>query len=251
MVSMTTDPIEGTWLPSKAELAGDVAPDMALAKICLVIHAGTYAVHFGHEVSDSGSYTLGALAEIQTIVLTSFSGPNAGRTIPSIYQLVGDRLRICYGLDGTTPTEFAAPAGSPHYLVSYKRKARASARHADSAGNREPHASRYLVERRQHFFDCLRGVIRIRRDKADLDRNLIAEKPARGSRQHDALWRPPNRNSADDHNATHRLRLDQHRIFTRREFRRALRRSRRRFLRGRSRRFQSLSAMRRSRTGCE
>lgn len=119
---MTPDPIEGTWLPFKAELAGDAAPDMALAKVRLVIRAGTYTVHFGHEISDSGSYTLGVLTEIQTIVLTSLSGTNAGRTIPSIYQLVGNRLRICYGLDGSTPKEFASTAGSPHYLVSYKRK---------------------------------------------------------------------------------------------------------------------------------
>ena len=123
MVSITPDPIEGTWLPFKAELAGDTAPDMALANIHLVIRAGTYAVHFGQEISDSGRYTLGVLAEIQTMVLTSLSGTNAGRTIPSIYQLVGDRLRICYGLDGTAPKDFSAAAGSPHYLVSYKRKA--------------------------------------------------------------------------------------------------------------------------------
>jgi uncharacterized protein (TIGR03067 family) len=123
MVSITTDPIEGTWLPVKAELAGDAAPAMALAKMRLVISAGTYAVHFGNEVSDSGSYTLGASSEIQTIVLTSLRGTNLGRTIPSIYQLVGDRLRICYGLDGNTPTVFASPTGSPHYLVFYRRKA--------------------------------------------------------------------------------------------------------------------------------
>lgn len=122
MVSITPDPIEGTWLPFKAEYAGDVAPDMAMAKMRLVIQAGTYAIHFGHEISDSGSYTLGVLAETQTIVLSSLSGTNAGRTIPSIYQLVGDRLRICFGLNGTAPTEFASPAGSPHYLVFYKRK---------------------------------------------------------------------------------------------------------------------------------
>ena len=122
MVSITTDPIEGTWLPCRAEFAGDIAPDMAMTKMRLVIQAGTYAVHFGHEVSDSGSYTLGTHTEIQTIVLTSLSGTNAGRTIPSIYQLVGNRLRICYGIDGNAPKEFASPTGSPHYLVSYKRK---------------------------------------------------------------------------------------------------------------------------------
>ena len=123
MVSITPDPIEGTWLPFKAELAGDTAPDMALANIHLVIRAGTYAVHFGQEISDSGRYTLGVLAEIQTMVLTSLSGTNAGRTIPSIYQLKGERLRICFGMEGTSPLAFASAAGSKCYLVSYRRKA--------------------------------------------------------------------------------------------------------------------------------
>lgn len=122
MVSITNDPIEGTWQPIKAELAGEVAPDMALATLRLILHAGTYTVHFGGEASDSGTYTLNTLGEIHTIVLTSLKGANAGRTIPSIYQLAGDRLRICYGLNGTAPAAFASPSGSPHYLVFYRRK---------------------------------------------------------------------------------------------------------------------------------
>lgn len=122
MVSKTAHPIEGSWQPIKAELAGDPAPDMALAKLRLAIDAKSYAVYFGGEVSDSGTYTLGLNTEINTIVLASTCGANKGRTIPAIFQLVSDRLRICYGLDGTAPTEFAAPAGTAFYLVFYRRK---------------------------------------------------------------------------------------------------------------------------------
>ena len=121
MVSITTNPIEGTWPPFKAELAGEHAPDLALAKMLLVLSAGTYAVHFGGEVTDSGSYTLSIAEGFHTITLTSLCGANAGRTIPSIYQLTGDRLRICYGLDGVAPFSFSAPVGSRCYLVSYRR----------------------------------------------------------------------------------------------------------------------------------
>lgn len=118
---MTPDPIEGTWQPFKAELAGEHAPEMALCSMQLVIGAGTYAVHFGKEITDTGSYTLHAEAEVHTITLQSKHGANKGRTIPSIYQLVGDRLRICFGLDGTAPSSFAAPVGSRFYLVAYRR----------------------------------------------------------------------------------------------------------------------------------
>jgi uncharacterized protein (TIGR03067 family) len=123
MVSITTDPIEGAWRPFKAELSGDHAPAMALEKIRMVIGAGTYAVHFGHEVTDEGSYVLGVVEKRQTITLVSLRGTHAGQTIPSIYQITGDRLRICYGLDGTVPTRFGSTVGTRHYLVSYRRKA--------------------------------------------------------------------------------------------------------------------------------
>ena len=56
-------------------------------------------------------------SELEKIQLT-----NAGRTIPAIFQRKGELLRICYGLDGTTPTTFATTAGSSHYLAIYRRK---------------------------------------------------------------------------------------------------------------------------------
>ena len=118
---MTTDPIKGTWLPFKAERAGEHAPDMALAKIRLVISDDSYAVHFGNEISDEGCYALGATEQFQTITLVSVCGTNEGRTIPSIYQLTGDRLRICYGLDGTLPDAFVSELGDERYLVTYRR----------------------------------------------------------------------------------------------------------------------------------
>lgn len=123
MVSISSNPIEGTWLPFKAELSGDHAPHMALAKMRLVIGATSYAVHFGGETTDEGSYTLGLVEEFRTMTLVSLRGTNAGRTIPAIFQLSGDRLRICYGLEGTLPTGFGSTAGTCHYLVSYRRKA--------------------------------------------------------------------------------------------------------------------------------
>jgi len=122
MVSSIPHPIEDTWLPFKAELADEHAPAMALKKMQLVLGATTYAVYFGAEKTDAGSYQLGATAEHQTITLASTDGANAGRTIPSIYQLTGDRLRICFGLDGVAPVAFLSAAGSAHYLVSYRRK---------------------------------------------------------------------------------------------------------------------------------
>jgi uncharacterized protein (TIGR03067 family) len=110
--------LAGTWEMIRAEHGGADAPDLLALRVELELTADTYVVRFAGKVADRGNYTLAASA----LTLTGTEGPNQGRTIPCIFQLVGDRLRVCYGLDGTAPTAFATTAGSPHYLATYRRK---------------------------------------------------------------------------------------------------------------------------------
>jgi uncharacterized protein (TIGR03067 family) len=117
----TAHPIEGLWQPLKAVLSGEIAPEMVLARMTLTLRAGRYAVHFGGEISDQGAYALAPGDPHTTLTLTGESGANSGKTIPAIFQLVGDRLRICYGLDGSRPTAFATASTSRCYLVTYRR----------------------------------------------------------------------------------------------------------------------------------
>jgi uncharacterized protein (TIGR03067 family) len=114
--------IEGTWQIVKAELAGEEMPAFVAEKIEVELTAGTYTVRFAGEVSDRGSYALDAADGPKRMLLAGVEGSNAGRTIPAIYQLAGDRLRICYGLDGTVPVAFATGAGQNLYLATYRRK---------------------------------------------------------------------------------------------------------------------------------
>lgn len=110
--------LTGRWDMIKAELAGENAPDMLALRVELELTAVTYAVSFAGQVADRGTYVL----EGETLILTGTEGPNQGRTIPCILQLAGDRLRVCYGLDGVAPTEFATKPGVQHYLATYRRK---------------------------------------------------------------------------------------------------------------------------------
>ncbi len=49
-------------------------------------------------------------------------GPAQGQTIEEIYELNGDKLKICLALPGNQrPTEFKAPEGSGRWLFTYKR----------------------------------------------------------------------------------------------------------------------------------
>ena len=109
--------LPGKWLPVRAELDGQPAPALALERMEFHLTATDYAVHFGGEPYDCGTFT----HTETTLHLTAQKGPNAGRVITAIYQLAGDRLRICYGLDGTSPSVFKTSPASARYLVTYRR----------------------------------------------------------------------------------------------------------------------------------
>jgi uncharacterized protein (TIGR03067 family) len=109
--------LHGTWHPVRAELDGQSAPPLALERMVFVLSPDGYSVSFGGEIYDSGTFDHTG----STLNMTAQIGRHAGRVISAIYQLAGDRLRICYGLDGTAPDEFRTAPGSSRYLVTYRR----------------------------------------------------------------------------------------------------------------------------------
>lgn len=113
--------VDGRWKLLRAEQGGEAAPDLVINRTTLVLSAGRYAIWFAGEEMDVGSFETGGVTGALTLLLRGSRGPNAGRTIPCIYQLRGDRLRICYGFDGTAPTEFATAAQDQRYLATYQR----------------------------------------------------------------------------------------------------------------------------------
>ena len=114
--------IQGTWLPSEAAVGGKAMGDDFLKSTVLKMTDGKYEVTVAG-APDKGTYTLDASAKPKRIDITGVEGPNAGKTFPSIYELKGDSLRICYALSGTNrPTEFKSPAGTQYFLVVYHRK---------------------------------------------------------------------------------------------------------------------------------
>lgn len=116
---MSPAPLHGTWEMIRAESGGENSPDLIALRVEIEIADAAYIVRFGSQVADRGTL---AIASPGALTLTGTEGPNLGRTIPCIYQLAGDRLRICYGMDGTVPEKFASPAGCSHYLATYRRK---------------------------------------------------------------------------------------------------------------------------------
>jgi uncharacterized protein (TIGR03067 family) len=114
--------LQGTWLPSKAELSGQPMTEAVLKSISLKLENGRYEVFVGGQ-PDKGTYTLDSSSKPKGMVITGTDGPNLGKTYPAIYELTGDTLRICYDLSGAKrPAEFKSIAGTQLYLVTYSRK---------------------------------------------------------------------------------------------------------------------------------
>jgi uncharacterized protein (TIGR03067 family) len=114
--------LQGMWIPSKAELGGKAMPDDVVKTISLKLDNGKYEVYVG-DSPDRGTYTLDSTTDPKGMSITGTDGPNNGKTFPAIYELHGDKLRICYDLSGKArPTEFKTSEGTKLYLVTYSRK---------------------------------------------------------------------------------------------------------------------------------
>ena len=115
--------LQGSWVPTKAELGGTAMPEAVVQKIVLKIHNSDYEVTVEGEGKDSGTVSLDVESNPKGMKITGVKGPNAGKTLPAIYELQGDTLRVCYDLSGAQrPKEFKTAKGTQLYLVTYSRK---------------------------------------------------------------------------------------------------------------------------------
>jgi uncharacterized protein (TIGR03067 family) len=116
------DTLEGTWVPTMAELGGKLFPDEARKSIKLVVKGDKYTVTVGKAV-DQGTIKLKPAAKPKQMDITGTDGPNKGKTFLAIYERDGDTLRVCYDLSGKDrPTDFKTREGSQLFLVVYKRE---------------------------------------------------------------------------------------------------------------------------------
>jgi len=114
--------IQGSWIPVKAELSGQPMAEAVLKSISMKLTDGKYEVLVGGH-PDNGTYSLDPKSKPKSLTVVGTEGPNSGKTFPSIYEIKGDRLRICYDLSGMKrPEEFRSVAGTKLYLVTYNRQ---------------------------------------------------------------------------------------------------------------------------------
>jgi uncharacterized protein (TIGR03067 family) len=112
--------LAGTWKVDSATLNGADATAMLKAAV-LTIEEGKYKLVFG--MTDVGTLAIDPEKKPKTMTIVGTEGPNKGKTIPAIYEIDDDTLRICYALGGgkEAPTEFKSTAENKALLVTYKR----------------------------------------------------------------------------------------------------------------------------------
>ena len=113
--------IDGTWQATSAELGGKKLPKKVTENLKLTLKKGEYEVQA--ESPDRGTVTYKDSADPKEMDIKGVEGPNEGKTFLAIYELSGDKLKICYDLSGKSrPTEFKTKAETQLFLVTYERK---------------------------------------------------------------------------------------------------------------------------------
>ena len=113
--------LAGTWKVEAAVLNGDDAT-AAFKEAVLTIEEGKYNVAFAG-MTYAGTLALEPAKKPRQMTITGTDGPSKGKTIPAIYEIDGDALKVCYTLGGgkDAPTEFKSTAENKTLLVTYKR----------------------------------------------------------------------------------------------------------------------------------
>ena len=115
--STTRPTLTGKWAPQSAELGGQVFQVENFRGATLQLTMDTYEF-----AGDKGTYSVLSTRPPAKMDIRGREGPNAGRTIQSIYELSGDQLTVCYQLgSGERPIDFTSAKGSQVFLVRYKR----------------------------------------------------------------------------------------------------------------------------------
>jgi len=112
----------GKWSVVGMESGGKSLDADDAKQLALVIKGKDYEVQQGGVTIDKGTLKLDAAKKPKTIDVMPSMGPNAGKTIPAIYEFKGEELRICYDLSAKDrPTEFKTKEGTSLLLLTYKK----------------------------------------------------------------------------------------------------------------------------------
>lgn len=111
---------DGEWVSLSGRLGSESIP---LPTTRLVIAGDRYSVQ-AEGGRHEGRLDWGRPGEPQAVDLIGTAGEFAGKTLRAIVRVRGDRLQLCYAVDGgVRPTAFEVASGAAVVTVRYRRTA--------------------------------------------------------------------------------------------------------------------------------
>jgi uncharacterized protein (TIGR03067 family) len=118
----------GTWEVVSVESDGRKAAEGEIEGLAYIFEAnGKWRLQKDGDTQAEGTFTIDPAKDPPTIdykIVSSISEQSKGKSSLGIYNLEGDRLKVCrtWPDHDQRPTEFAAPAESKCILTEFKRK---------------------------------------------------------------------------------------------------------------------------------
>ncbi len=116
--------LQGTWECVALEREGNETPPENLKGSLAVYEGNRLTLYRDGDPYRLGLVTLNPAAKPKAAINTwDLNGPYADRTLPGIYSIEGDTLKLCYAHAGEDrPTEFTTKSGPGFLCLTYKRK---------------------------------------------------------------------------------------------------------------------------------
>jgi uncharacterized protein (TIGR03067 family) len=119
------DRLQGTWVLVQMKREGEDVPAEDLKGSTAAYEGNRITLRDGDRVRRRGIVTLDPTRKPKAINTWDQDGPYEDQTVPGIYELDGDTLRLCFSRPGSErPKEFTTKTAPGVLFCVYKRKPR-------------------------------------------------------------------------------------------------------------------------------
>jgi uncharacterized protein (TIGR03067 family) len=117
------DKLQGDWVMESSQRDGKKMPAEELGKIKRTIAGDKMTITRDGDVIAKGTIKVDAAKKPKAIDVTFSNQAGEEQTIRGIYEVDGDRQKVCYAPPGMDrPKEFSAEAGSGHTMSVWKKE---------------------------------------------------------------------------------------------------------------------------------
>jgi uncharacterized protein (TIGR03067 family) len=114
--AVTTNKLNGTWVPVMQEIGGTLLPATLFEKQQLILQDTSYTVMAESVDKGTVKYKDGKMD------IYGKEGVNKGKHFTAIYKIENEQLSICYNLKGDAYPESFQTSGKAYYFLSLFKK---------------------------------------------------------------------------------------------------------------------------------